>query len=84
MANRQTALAAANNSPRLTLWSSTGTSSYGWYSWGSSTNLTTGMARAFKAIYWDTGSRKYQYRQIRYGWAGARDGTPDYTYANGG
>ena len=83
-ANRQTTLAAANNSPRLTLWSSTGTNSYGWYNWGSSTNLTEGIARAFAATYWDAGSRKYPYRQIRYGWAGAKDNTPDYTYANGG
>ena len=84
VANRQTALAAANNDPRLTLWSSTGTHSYGWYFAGSSSNLTTGMAKAFAATYWDAGSRKYLYEQTRYGWAGARDDTSDYKYGNGG
>ena len=62
VANRQTTLATTNNNPRLTLWSSTGTSSYGWYSPGSSTNLTKGIAKAFNATYWDAGSRKYLYR----------------------
>lgn len=60
--NRQTTLTATNNEPRLTLWSSTGTNSYGWYWPGSSTNFTVGIARAFNEIYWNAGSNKYSYR----------------------
>ena len=62
IANKQTVLDATNNDPRLTLWSSTGTDSYGWYSYGSSTNLTRGMSSTFSETYWDTGSRKYLYK----------------------
>lgn len=79
MSNGKTAQAATNPSPRLTLWSSTGAGSYGWYYPGSSTNLTSGMKTAFSETYFTGDGRKYPVRQIRYGWA-----STDYDYSSAG
>ena len=62
IANNQESSTVINDNPRLTLWASTGSSSYGWYFPGSSTSFVEGMAEAFSDTYWDAGSRKYLYR----------------------
>lgn len=81
------AAAAAAYNPRMVLWSSTGSNSYGWYAPGMTTDFMTALRATFASSkYWtsDASGKTYLYDRARYGWAGARDDTGDYDIKNAG
>lgn len=62
------AAATATYDPRMVLWSSTRSQSYGWYSY-TSTTFVDAFEKTMNSIFWTRDTTQWKYPNTRYGWA---------------